>query len=83
MDGEDGELTMGTRDVFQRLCKDTWDRVNSQCCHNNLVDHTEEWRFDRSCRERHSKAIGVQLAMQKSEHEARAKAVHAGSHVDG
>ena len=83
MDGEDGELTMGTQDEFQTLCKNTWDRVNSQCCHDKLVDHTEERRFDLSYRERQSEAVGVQLAMQKRDHEARVNAFHAGSQVDG
>ena len=83
MDGEDGELTMEARDAFQKLCNDTWERANSRCCHDMLVDHTKERRFDLDRWERQSEAVGAQLAMQKRDYEADVKAFLAGSHVDG
>ena len=83
MDGEDGEAATAARDAFQTLCNDTCERANFQCCHDMLVDHTEERRFDRSYRERQSEAVGTQLAKEREQHEPIVKAFVADSHVDG
>ena len=71
-DSQNGELTMAIRDALHKLCNDTWDRVNTQCCHDMLVDHTKQKRFELDHRQQQAEAVGNQLAMQKREHEADA-----------